>query len=95
MMQIEVCYADVNRQILLSLKVPNECTIAKAIILSGVLDQFPNIDFKSITTGIFGVKKSLQHILKNGDRIEIYRPLIHNPNASRILRQKQSKNKRH
>jgi putative ubiquitin-RnfH superfamily antitoxin RatB of RatAB toxin-antitoxin module len=88
MSQVEVCYATSLSQTLLSVKLPANSTVAKAIIVSGILDQFPEIDLTKVKVGIWSKKASLNDIVIDGDRIEIYRPLLINPNQARLLRAK-------
>lgn len=90
MKRVEVAYALPDRQILLTLEVPDACTVGQAIVLSGILQHFPNIDLKRNKVGIFGQLTDLQHLLQAGDRIEIYRPLIKDPKEARRLRAKLS-----
>lgn len=78
-MQIGVAYADAEKQIWLNIDVPPESTIQTAIELSGVLDKFPHIDLQTHKVGIFGKIKKLDTPLQEGDRVEIYRPIIADP----------------
>lgn len=91
---IEVCYAAVKRQKLLSLMVPVGTTIQQAIIISNIINLFPNeIDLSKNKIGIHGkVVHSLQQICCDGDRIEIYRPLICEPMEQRRQRINNTKN---
>lgn len=93
MIVVEICYATQQEQLLFSMKVPTSCTIAKAVILSGLLEKFPHLQVNQLSTGIFSKPRPLDYVLQEGDRIEIYRPLTHDPNTTRILRQHQGKNK--
>lgn len=88
MIPVEICYVTKEQELLIALQVPENSSIARAIILSGILEKFPEIDLHNIKTGIFSRKKSLHYILKPGDRIEIYRPLVNTPNNSRLMRQR-------
>ena len=76
---IEVIYATANRHILLSVSVPPTTTLEQAIQQSGILDLCPEIDLTQQKVGIFSQILPLQHVVKTGDRIEIYRPLSKNP----------------
>ncbi|MFV1982125.1 MAG: RnfH family protein [Thiohalomonadales bacterium] len=67
-------------------KISPETTIEEAIHLSGVLEQFPEIDLKNNKVGVFGKLKKLDSTLLENDRIEIYRPLIADPKESRRKR---------
>jgi putative ubiquitin-RnfH superfamily antitoxin RatB of RatAB toxin-antitoxin module len=85
-MEIEVAYATPVKQILLKIEVPVVCTVAEAIELSGIREEFPDmeLDFKAV--GIFSRKVSMDHELKEGDRVEIYRPLVADPKEMRKQR---------
>jgi putative ubiquitin-RnfH superfamily antitoxin RatB of RatAB toxin-antitoxin module len=91
-MAIEVAYATPAKQIIIALEVDQDCTIEQAILLSNIMDQFPEIDLQSQKVGVFSKIKKLSDSLKAGDRIEIYRPLIIDPKEAR--RAKAKKNNR-
>lgn len=83
MVKIEVVYALPDRQPVVPLQLPAGSTIQQAIEQSGLLQQYPQIDLKQHSVGIFNEIKSLNQTLSNGDRVEIYRPLIANPKEAR------------
>lgn len=83
---IEVVYALPDKQILVSLEVPPGTTVAQAIELSGIRDQFPDIEINPKRLGIFSVKATADTVLAAGDRLEIYRPLIADPKEARRKR---------
>ena len=78
-MNVGVCYAEVDRQLWMRLEVPDSSTIEEAINLSGVLKLYPEINLSSQKVGIFGKITKLTAPLANGDRVEIYRPIIVDP----------------
>ncbi|MDR0701906.1 MAG: RnfH family protein [Azoarcus sp.] len=78
-MQIALAYSEPGQQIWMNLDVPESATLREAIERSGILRQFPHIDLESQKTGIFGKLAKLDTILKPGDRVEIYRPIIADP----------------
>jgi len=84
--KIEVAYALVDKQVILTEKVAPETTIEEAIHLSGVLEQFPEINLTENKVGVFGKLKKLDSNLLENDRIEIYRALIADPKESRRKR---------
>lgn len=88
---VEVAYALPDRQTLLRLDVPAGTTLADAVRRSGVLEAHPEIDLTSAKTGIFGHHAPSDHVLRSGDRVEIYRPLIADPKAARRKRARQAK----
>lgn len=89
---IEIAYAKPLEQILLSLQVPPETNIKQAIMQSNILERFPEINLdKENKVGIFGKVVTLNQALRNGDRIEIYRPLIADPKEVRKQRAAEGK----
>ncbi|MBI5331459.1 MAG: RnfH family protein [Betaproteobacteria bacterium] len=78
-MQIAVAYADPVQQVWLRIDAPDDATVEQAIIKSGILRQFPDIDLTVQAVGIFGKLTKLDAPLTPGDRIEIYRPIIADP----------------
>jgi len=78
-MQISVAYADPAQQAWLRIDVPEDSTVEQAIIKSGILRQFPDIDLEAQAVGIFGKQTKLEASLKPGDRIEIYRGITADP----------------
>jgi hypothetical protein len=78
-MQVAVAYADLAQQVWLRIEVPEAATLEQAIIQSGILRQFPEIDLTERQVGIFGKLAKLDATLKPGDRIEIYRAITADP----------------
>ncbi|MBC8494059.1 MAG: RnfH family protein [Candidatus Thioglobus sp.] len=93
-MNIEVAYALENKQTLLSLEVEEGITLQQAIEISGILDKYQQIDLLKDKTGIFGKMAKLDTILREKDRVEIYRPLIADPKQVRKERAAQGKKMR-
>lgn len=79
--RVEVAYAAPGEQCLVELDVPSGTTAGEAIRLSGILDRYPGIDTASI--GVFGEHVGHERRLEDGDRVEIYRPLIADPREVR------------
>jgi putative ubiquitin-RnfH superfamily antitoxin RatB of RatAB toxin-antitoxin module len=88
---VEVAYARPDEQALLSLEVPEGTTVQQAIERSGVLQRFPEIDLAATKVGIFGKLAKLDAALREGDRVEIYRPLIADPKEVRKKRAAEGK----
>ncbi|WP_347987540.1 RnfH family protein [Methylomonas sp. AM2-LC] len=78
-MNVGVCYAQADRQIWLKLDVPETSTISEVIVLSGLLNQYPEIDLETQKVGIFGKIAKLDTLVKDGDRVEIYRKITADP----------------
>lgn len=87
---IEVCYASDAVQFLRALRVPAGTTIEQAITLSGVLQEVPAIDLTVMQVGLYAKKKTLDTVLREHDRVEIYRPLIADPKNARRRRKSPS-----
>ena len=85
-MNVGVCYADSDRQLWLKMEVPDDSSVEDAIRRSGILKQFPEIDLSTQKVGIFGKLVKLNAPVKEGDRIEIYRPIIADPKTVRRRR---------
>ena len=85
-LQITVAYALPGRDDLRELRVEPGTTIGQAIERSGVLASFPDINLATQAVGIYGKKKTLDTVLREHDRIEIYRPLVADPKEARRRR---------
>jgi putative ubiquitin-RnfH superfamily antitoxin RatB of RatAB toxin-antitoxin module len=84
--RVEVVLAMPERQELVSLAVTSGSTLADAINQSGVVEMFEGFELDPARVGIFGHKASLDQVLREGDRVEIYRPLIADPKEVRRQR---------
>ncbi len=87
-MKIEVVYAVGSQQEILELEVEDGTTIRDAIESSGILDLYPDINLAQQKVGVFNKIRQLNDIVKPGDRIEIYRPLLVDPKEARRRRVK-------
>lgn len=81
--QVEIIYATTQEQIVYSIDVAVGTTIGEAIEQSGILQQYAEIDLSVNPVGIFSQRAQLTDELKDGDRIEIYRPLLIDPKQKR------------
>ncbi|WP_433767683.1 RnfH family protein [Pseudomonas putida] len=88
MVEVEVVYAAIDRQVLLSVTVPAGTTIRAALLKSGIGQAFPELDLAECPLGIFGkvIADPGSRQVQSGDRIEIYRPLLADPKEVRRLR---------
>lgn len=97
MIAVQVCFAAADRQILRDLAVAEGTTLIEAIRLSGIeaeincAAQQGNLDHPR--AGIYGKQKSPDTVLRDGDRVEIYRPLRADPKEARRRRVKKSETK--
>ena len=83
---VEVTYALPEEQMLITLDVKPGTTAEQAVKLSGVLERFTEIDLTKNKLGIFGKTTKADQVLRDKDRVEIYRPLIADPKESRRKR---------
>jgi putative ubiquitin-RnfH superfamily antitoxin RatB of RatAB toxin-antitoxin module len=85
---VEVAYALADRQKLLSLQVPRGTTVRQAALLSGMEQYFSDLDLSTCPLGIFGklVAQAHERVLLEGERVEIYRPLLADPKEVRKQR---------
>ncbi|MDO9419569.1 MAG: RnfH family protein [Herminiimonas sp.] len=83
---IQICYARPDKQFLLTQMVAPGTSIQQAILSSGIIQQALEIDLTVWRVGIYGKVKTLDTILREHDRVEIYRPLIADPKDSRRKR---------
>ena len=88
---IEVAYALPKKQLIIPIKVKIGTTAQEAIQLSGITKKFPEIDLSVNQIGIFGKLTQLDHVMRERDRIEIYRPMIADPKEIRRQRAAEGK----
>ncbi len=83
-LNVEITYVAADAKAFIqNLEVPEDCTIAKAIALSDIKKSFPDLSINDGQVGIFSQRKTLTDVLKEGDRIEIYRELTLDPMEKR------------
>lgn len=78
-MRVSVVYALSNEQAWIPVEVEENSTLMTAIHTSGLLNMFPSIELDKQKVGIFGKISSLEATLSEGDRVEIYRPIVWQP----------------
>ena len=88
---VEVVYATVSQQKIIALQLLAGSSLEQAIQQSGILLLFPEINLAKNKVGIFSAQKKLTDVVHDGDRIEIYRPLIIDPKEARRRRVKNNK----
>lgn len=88
---IEVVYALAHEQTLLKLDVPAGTTLIEGVKLSGIANKYPEIDLAKSKFGIFSKLSKADVVLREKDRIEIYRPLIADPKEVRRKRAEEGK----
>ncbi len=88
MIHVEVVYATPKKQQIVALELPDGASVRDAALKSGLDAQFEGLDLAKADLGIFGkvVAKPETVTLSDGDRVEIYRPLIADPKEVRKQR---------
>ena len=93
-LRVEVAYALPEKQVILELQVPEGTSVLEAAQQSGVTEQFEGIDLDNAKFGIFGKVVSPKQVLREGERVEVYRPLIADPKEVRKARAARAKERR-
>ena len=91
---VEVAYALPHKQALLEIQVAAGTTVLEAAQQSNIADKFDGVDLENAKFGIFGQVVAPRQVLRNGDRVEIYRPLIADPKEVRKARAERAKERR-
>lgn len=84
LLHIQIAYATPDQEILLDLDVPEHTTIQQALVKSDIASH--GVDISQLAVGIYGKKKTLDYVVREHDRIELYRPLVADPKDSRRRR---------
>ncbi len=80
---VEVAFATPNKQSVFAITVAENSTVKQVINSSDILSQFPEIDLTKMSVGVFGKLCNLDRLIEQGERIEIYRPLLQHPMDAR------------
>ncbi len=91
-LHVEVAYALPDQQVLLELEVEEGASVRQTIERSGILQRYPGIELARGRVGIFGRPVELDASLRDGDRVEIYRPLVADP--KQVRRERAARRKR-
>lgn len=81
-MKISVSYAHPEKPAWMRLDVDEGCTLRAAIERSGILARYEDIDLERNKVGVFGKIKPLDTVLAEGDRVEIYQPIVIDPKTA-------------
>lgn len=84
--EVQVAYVAAERQATKALTLPAGSSVEQAIRVSGLLEEFPEIDLARQRVGVFGELVRLNESLHGGERVEIYRALIADPKETRRRR---------
>ncbi|MFZ1643069.1 MAG: RnfH family protein [Candidatus Contendobacter sp.] len=93
-LRVEVAYARPDEQVIIPIEAPEGATVEQVIALSRIQERFPDIDLKTAKVGVFGKLGKLSTVVRAGDRVEIYRPLLADPKAVRKQRAAEGKRMR-
>ena len=85
-LNVEVVYARRERQELVRVQLPEGATVRQAVEASGVLEKHPELGLAQNKLGIFSKLSKPETVLRDRDRVEIYRPLIADPKEVRKQR---------
>lgn len=88
---VEVAYALPKQQLIIPVNVAEGTTAEAAVLASGIMEKFPEIDLSANKLGIFGKLVKSDTVLRHLDRVEIYRPLIADPKEVRRQRAAEGK----
>lgn len=91
-LSVEVVFAAPDRQMLITLQLPAGATVREAALQSGLQAHFPELDLVEAPLGLFGkqVASPATQPVEEGDRVEIYRPLLADPKEVRKRRAAQA-----
>lgn len=81
--RLEVAYGTTDRQCLVEIRVRQGATCGEAVKLSGVPDRFPHDNVASLPLAVWGKVVQRDTVVRDGDRIEILRPLVNDPRDAR------------
>ena len=84
--RVEVAYAEPMRQKIIPLTMNEGATLQQAVERSGMVRFFPHLDVSKADFGVFSLPRPRDYVLRDGDRVEIYRPLIADPKEMRRQR---------
>ncbi|TAN06389.1 MAG: RnfH family protein [Rhodanobacteraceae bacterium] len=84
--RVSVVYAGPQRVFRAEVELPKGSTVAEAIARSRIRESRPDVDIHPDRVGVFARKAALATPLRDGDRVEIYRPLALDPKEARRRR---------
>lgn len=90
-LSIEVVYALPEKQEIIAVKLPVGATARQAIEATGLLQKYPEIDLAKNKLGVFAKLTKPDAVLRDHDRVEVYRPLIADPKEVRKQRAAEGK----
>jgi uncharacterized protein len=93
-LRVTVAYSPAARQLdLVEICLPVDATVGMALARSGVLDRHPALDLAQCKVGVWGKLRGLTELLRDGDRVEVYRALQVDPKEARRQRYRSHRDK--
>jgi putative ubiquitin-RnfH superfamily antitoxin RatB of RatAB toxin-antitoxin module len=86
MPRVSVAIALADRQEVIDLDLPEGATAGDAVTAARIGERFPGLDAGTFTLGIWSRPCAVQALLREGDRVELYRPLVADAKAQRRAR---------
>ena len=83
---VELVFALPDRQVLREISVPSGSNVDDVIARGNLASEFPDQVFDDLQAGIWGHPVEREHIVRDGDRVELYRPLEMDPREARRLK---------
>ena len=93
-LRVEVAYARPEEQVVIPVEAPEGATVEQVIVLSRIQERFPDINPQTAKVGVFGKLAKPSAVVRAGDRVEIYRPLLADPKEVRKKRAAEGKRMR-
>ena len=88
MIRVTVAIALPGRQEVIAVELAQGATVAEAIAAARLTERFPGMDVTMLKTGIWSREASLATVLRDADRVEVYRALKADPKAMRRSRER-------
>ncbi len=89
LIQIEIAFAQPHTATIKSFAIQSGATVQDALTLAAHTVEFAKIPIMNSAVGIYGKRVHVNQLLRNGDRLEIYRSLSVDPKIARRARVKQ------
>lgn len=88
LISVDVAYATPEKQLVVPVTLPSGSSIYEAVVRSGIVGKFPDLNIETAAMGVFGKaeRNPKERVLLDGERVEIYRPLIADPKEVRKKR---------
>ena len=83
LIDVEVVLATPEKQVLIAIRIPPGATVSDVIAASRVDRQFPDVAIAKLSVGVWGRLVERDHVIRDGDRVEIYQPLLIEPREAR------------